>query len=565
MSLDSIVSVLLDGLSFVLVLGVAVLIHEAGHFFLAIWSGVKVEKFSIGFGHPILRFHHKGVEYIIAWIPMGGYVKMAGENPSETTGAEDEFYSISPWKRIPIVVAGPAFNILGAFLIFFGIAFVYGTEYDYNVIGTVAPGAIGDHAGFEAGDVLVSANGKEIKVWDDFEETLAESSERKEDSLTVTVQRGKAEETVDFPISEEAIDRVFVVNGVDLVGPAFDLGIRDFDKIISIDGYSPETWTEFTHFVRKLWDEKQGEPVAKTVTLAWERAGEIHSASITPAIVTDATGNTIAQLGIGSAGLGISPLVPPVVASVVRGLPAREAGIQPGAKILAIDGELISNRDDLQRVITFSYKYDPNKPDTPPEAVPVEITWKNPGSEEAITKTITPEVLMTPFPSTIGKRTAKEVPLARLGITFEQPTFSEGLVGSLEAGVDGVTHAVVETFGILKGLFDGSVNHRLIGGPVAIVQMSAQIGREGLRRLFWFCGFLQVNLAILNLLPIPILDGGHLVVSLVEGISRRTFSIKQREVLQYIGLAFLLPLFLFVFINDFARIGLFSWIAGLFT
>jgi regulator of sigma E protease len=105
----------------------------------------------------------------------------------------------------------------------------------------------------------------------------------------------------------------------------------------------------------------------------------------------------------------------------------------------------------------------------------------------------------------------------------------------------------------------------LIGGPVAIVQMSAQIGREGLRRLLWFCGFLQVNLAILNLLPIPILDGGHLVVSLVEGISRRTFSVKQREVLQYIGLAFLLPLFLFVFINDFARIGLFSWIAGLFT
>ncbi|MCA9425721.1 MAG: RIP metalloprotease RseP, partial [Candidatus Omnitrophica bacterium] len=555
MSLDSIVSVLLDGLSFVLVLGVAVLIHEAGHFFLAIWSGVKVEKFSIGFGNPIFSFHYKGVEYVIAWIPMGGFVKMAGENPSETTGADDEFYSISPWKRIPIVVAGPAFNIIGAFLIFFGISFVYGTEYDYDIVGTVIPGSIADQAGFKTGDVLVSTEGNEIKVWNDFEKAIQEARDRGEESIPVKIKRGSSEETLELAISDEALDKVFVINAVDLVGPAFELGVRDFDRVVSVNGYQPDTWTDFTQYVRKLWEEKNGEPVAKTVTFTWESGGEIKSASLTPAIVTDATGNTIAQIGIGSAGLGMSPEVPPIVSASVRGLPAREAGIESGAKIVAINGELVNNRDDIQRVITFSYEQDPKNPEAPPKPIPVELTWKNPDSDELITKKIKPDVLMTPFPSTIGKKTAKEVPIARLGITFKQPTRSEGLIGSLKEGAAGVSHALDETVNILVGLFNGSVNSRLIGGPVAIVQMSAQIGREGLRRLLWFCAFLQVNLAILNLLPIPILDGGHLVVSLVEGISRRTFSIRTREVIQYIGLAFLLPLFLFVFINDFARIG----------
>lgn len=565
MSLDSVVSVLLDALSFVLVLGVAVLIHEAGHFFVAIWSGVKVEKFSIGFGRPIVSFHHKDVEYIIAWIPMGGYVKMAGENPAETTGADNEFYSISPWKRIPIVIAGPAFNIIGAFVIFFGIAFLYGTEYNYNVLGSVIPGSVGDKAGLKPGDVLLAADGEPLSTWEEFEERLQVAQSVGRDSVDLQVNRGASEEQIQLEIGEEAQDRVFVLSVVDPVGPAFEAGIRDFDRIVGIDGKTPETWSEFTRTVRALWTEENGKPVGKTVTINWESKGEIRSASVTPAIVTDATGSTIAQIGVGAAGLGIAPQVPPVVSAVVRGLPAREAGIEPGARIVAVNGKLVSDRDEIQRIITYSYEQDPSNPSAPPKPVPLEISWMNPGSDQVITKTIDPSVEMTPLPSNIGLRTAKEIPIARLGISFAEPTRSLGLIGSLQSGVDGVTHAVSETFFVLRGLITGEVHHKLVGGPVAILQISAKVGREGMKRLFWFCAFLQVNLAILNLLPIPILDGGHLVVSLVEGISRRTFSLRQREIIQYIGLAFLLPLFLFVFINDFARIGLFSWIAGLFT
>jgi regulator of sigma E protease len=144
---EVIYSYLLNILSFVLVLGIAVLIHEAGHFFVAILSGIRVEKFSIGFGNPLVSFKRGHTEYIIAPIPMGGYVKMAGDNPAEVTGASYEFYSISPWKRIPTVIAGPAFNVMGAFIIYFCLAFVLGKEYQPNVVGAVVPGSIGDEAG----------------------------------------------------------------------------------------------------------------------------------------------------------------------------------------------------------------------------------------------------------------------------------------------------------------------------------------------------------------------------------------------------------------------------------
>jgi regulator of sigma E protease len=115
---------------------------------------------------------------------------------------------------------------------------------------------------------------------------------------------------------------------------------------------------------------------------------------------------------------------------------------------------------------------------------------------------------------------------------------------------------------VLYGLFSGRVSSKLIGGPVAIAQISIRVGRDGLRRLLWLCAMLQVNLALLNLLPIPVLDGGHIVVALCETVARRRFSLRTREFIQYIGLAILLPLFAFVFINDFAR---FKWIQNIVT
>ncbi len=561
---DQIYNYLLSGLSFVLVLGIAVMIHEAGHFIFARLSGIRVEKFSIGFGRALVSFKRGGTEYIIAPIPMGGYVKMAGDNPAEATGKPDEFYSISPWRRIPTIIAGPGANLVGAFLILFGLAFLFGKSYDYNVVGTVIAGSLEDQAGLKPNDTILSVDETKVETWQDYQEAISQAREDRKQEVTLTVQRGTENLNIVLPISREAQDKCLVLSFCDPVGPAFELGLKEGDRVLAVDGKQPETWSEFRKITKSLWEETPSGPLAKTVTLSWRTtAGEVKSASITPALIRDSTGDTVALFGMGQASPGITPKIPPVVGRVSRGFPAAEADIQPGAQIISINGNLIDNADQVEKAVSFSYTIPEDKGAKDAVAVPVDLTWRNPGSESVQSAKLTPTIELTPMRSDIGLQSAKEFPLARLGITFEEPSQPLGLLGSIAEGARGTIEACVETWFVLKGLFTGQVNHRLIGGPVAILQLSARVGKEGLRRLFWLCAFLQANLALLNLLPIPILDGGHLVVALCEGISRRTFSLKTREAIQYVGLVILIPLFVFVFYNDFDRLGLFNWIKEL--
>ncbi len=563
---DQVFEILLDGLNFILVLGIAVVIHEAGHFIVARLSGIRVEKFSIGFGKPLASIRRGETEYILAPIPRGGYVKLAGDNPAEITGKQDEFYSISPWRRIPTVIAGPGANIIGAFLILFSLAYLFGTPYDYNIVGSVIPGSLEAKAGLQKNDVLLSVNGIEVRTWDEYLSEIQSLRKSGKEAASVEVRRGTKTLSVSLPVSMKEIDKCLVLSFVDPVGPGFAAGLETGDRILSIDHQSPDTWSKFREITTNLLEETPQGPVPRTVSLSWQNTnGEIKSASITPALVKNETGEHTALLGVGQAAVGISPKVHPVVGRIARGYPAADIDLHPGDQIVAVNGNLVETAEEVERAISFSYKKVEPGTEEKPEPIPVEVSWIKPKGEEVHTATITPQVEMSPFRSDIGLQLAREFPLARVGISFEEPTRALGFMDSIGEAVDETINACAETWFVLKGLFTGQVNHRLIGGPVAILQISARVGKEGLRRLLWFCAFLQVNLALLNLLPIPVLDGGHLVVALCEGISRRTFSLRTREVIQYIGLVILLPLFIFVFINDFARIGLFKWIKELMS
>jgi len=566
MSVEQVYSYFLDALSFVLVLGVAVIIHEAGHFVVALFSGIRVEKFSVGFGKALFSFKKGHTEYLIAPIPMGGYVKMAGDNPAEVTGADYEFYSISPWKRIPTVLAGPFANILGAFAIFFGLAFLFGEPYDLNVVGTVLPGSPGAAAGLQKNDVLATANGVQLEKWEDFEDQLLLSVDSGQPEMALTVQRGTDTVKLDLPTSENALDNFLFVSQADPVGPAYEVGVREGDSILSIDGKRLKTWSQMTETIQGLWEQTPKGPQAKTVSLSWKRPdGEVRSASVTLAVVENATGETVAQLGLLKSLIGISPKQRPVVERIARGFPAQGIGIEKGSEIVAVNGALVDNVDDIQRMIRFSFKQAPEGSAEEFVPIPVELTWKNPGEGQLRTETVVPEVATAPNRSQIGLQTAKKFGYARIGLAFKQPHFQIGFFEGLRVAVADTGNAFAETFFILKGLFTGQVNAKLIGGPVAILQLSAYVGKEGLQKLFWFCAFLQVNLALLNLLPIPILDGGHIVVSVCEGVSRKTLTLRQREYISYIGAALLIPLFVFVFYNDFDRIGLFDFIKEMFS
>ncbi|MCG3196229.1 MAG: RIP metalloprotease RseP [Candidatus Omnitrophica bacterium] len=564
MTPDQIPDYLLNTLYFILVLGVAVVIHEAGHFIAARLSGIRVEKFSVGFGKALFSFKRGETEYILAPIPMGGYVKLAGDNPAEITGRQDEFYSISPWRRIPTIVAGPLANVVGAFAIFFALAFLFGKAYDQNVVGKVIPGSLEDEAGLRKNDVILSVNGANVEDWEDYLTATNKAREAHQESVEIGIKRAEEVLKVTLPLYSEERDNRMVLSLVDPAGPGFGAGLRSGDRILSIDGKAPESWAAFRRVAQNLTETKPEGMAARTVSVSWRTpAGEVKSASVTPSIIKNESGEYVTLMGLGAAALGISPKVIPRVAASVRGFPAADLDLRPGAEILAINGEMVDNVDDLQEQIAFSYTIPEGQSVEEAKPVPFELTWRNPDEQEIQSAKVTPKIEVTYMPSEIGLQSAKQVAIAQLGVTFEESSRELGLIESLQEGVTGTIGACVETFMVLKGLVTRRVNHKVLGGPVAIFQLSARIGKEGLRKLFWFCAMLQANLALLNLLPIPVLDGGHLVVALSEGVSRRTFSLKTREAIQWVGLAILLPLFAFVFYNDFDRLGLFDWIKEL--
>ncbi|MBK7494671.1 MAG: RIP metalloprotease RseP [Candidatus Omnitrophica bacterium] len=295
---DQVFEILLDALNFILVLGIAVVIHEAGHFIVARLSGIRVEKFSIGFGKPLASIRRGETEYILAPIPMGGYVKLAGDNPAEITGKQDEFYSISPWRRIPTVIAGPGANIIGAFLILFSLAYLFGTPYDYNIVGSVIPGSLEAKAGLQKNDVLLSVNGIEVRTWDEYLSEIQSLRKSGKEAASVEVRRGTKTLSVSLPVSMKEIDKCLVLSFVDPVGPGFAAGLETGDRILSIDHQSPDTWSKFREITTNLLEETPQGPVPRTVSLSWQNTnGEIKSASITPALVKNETGEHTASSG----------------------------------------------------------------------------------------------------------------------------------------------------------------------------------------------------------------------------------------------------------------------------
>src|SRR5678815_4717664 len=196
--LDTIVPVLITILRFVVVIGILILIHELGHFFVARWTGVGVERFSIGFGPVLLRWRGKETEYALSAIPMGGYVKMMGEESPLEGGAQPDYdpakaFALKPlWARFLIVFAGPGMNFVLAAVIFALVFAIVGRPVWPAVVGHVAPDSPATAAGVRTGDVITAVDGKRIAYWEDLEHRLADSDGR---PLTLTITRDGASQT----------------------------------------------------------------------------------------------------------------------------------------------------------------------------------------------------------------------------------------------------------------------------------------------------------------------------------------------------------------------------------
>jgi regulator of sigma E protease len=446
-------------ISLVIVLGVLIFVHEAGHFLVARLFGVGVEKFSLGFGPRIFGRTVGRTDYRISAIPLGGYVKMVGEDPDTELPPEDlpvSFTHKNVYQRMLIVAAGPAFNLLLAVLIFLAFFLIVGIE-----------------------------------------------------------------------------DIRSVVKSVDKDSPAAMAGFRMEDRIVAIDARETESWYD----VKKAIAGSNGAALLFTV----ERGGELLDIEAAPVMRTgrDILGDKIEYYDVGITGL---PVIEAIIGEVTKGFPAERAGLRKGDRIVGINDTPINNWDEMRKAITAS------------GGNPLRVTVQRENTQ--FQAEIVPEL-------TVEKdRTGNKVERYLIGISTGGMSIPEEMrlrkrlpPGAALAESFKQTWFVVDITlrGIVK-MIDGSISRDNLGGPIMIAQMAGQQARAGIGKLIQFIAFISINLAILNFLPIPILDGGHLMFFAIEAIRGKPVSLRVREVAQQAGMFILLLLMVFVFYNDIARI-----------
>jgi regulator of sigma E protease len=429
-------------LAFLFVLGVLIFVHELGHFLAARRHGVRVLTFSLGFGPKVLKVKRGDTEYCISAVPLGGYVKMAGENPEDPrSGHPDEFLSKTKWQRFQILFAGPAMNIILAVVVTTFVLAYQGVQVavywdEPAVIGSVVPGSPAERAGLKRGDRIVNVAGDTVDTWKDLD--IAVGIRRPDRDITVSV-------------------------------------VRDSQTVTSM--------------VR---------PVAE---------GKYEISDI-----------------------GVLPDVNPIITQVIPGDRAEQAGLKAGDIVLAVNGERMATRAQLIDVISQS------------GGETVQLTVRR-GSEE-VTFTGTPE-----------QRGARGM----MGFYISEPTksFTPGPFEAVKLSVEHNIESSGVIFRTLAGLFTGETSVRQLQGPVGIAQLSGESAQEGFITLLSLMAMLSINLGILNLMPVPVLDGGHILIMALEGIARRDFSMQVKEKMLLAGFVVLMMLMVTVIYNDLTRI---SWI-----
>lgn len=425
-----------------ILLGIVILVHEWGHYAAARLCGIRVDVFSIGFGPRIWGWKRGATDFRVSILPLGGYVKMAGDNPlEEREGAPDEFLSKPRWQRAIVAVAGPAMNVLLAFMAVWVLLWYWGIPYPAYLdsapqVIAFPKDAAGAGAGLRAGDRIVEVNETPVANWRETYKVFAEI---------------------------EAGD------------------------------------------VLRLKADREGTPVA----VKMQKAARAEIAEM----------------------IGFEP-IEPVIDQVQPGRPAAAAGLKSGDKIVAVNDESIVVWGQFTRVVRAS------------RGEPIKLRVQR-GPEEM-------RITVTPLPAVdeAGRNTRQIGVLPRQTAAYEPVS----LGGALRGAALYVRRVTEQIAGVLGGLFQGRVSIRNMGGVIEIGRQAGIAAREGVQTFIELIALISMNLAILNLLPIPILDGGHLLLLAVEGAIRRDLSVALKERFLQFGMVFLLVIFAIVMYNDVLRV-----------
>jgi regulator of sigma E protease len=434
---------LLTIVAFVFVLGVLIFVHELGHFLMARRIGVRVITFSLGFGPKLVGFRRGDTEYRVGAVPLGGYVKMAGETPDDPrTGQPDEFLSKTKWQRFQVLIMGPVMNILLAIVLMWIVLMQGDREYSFL------------HKAVKIGAIAAGS-------------------------------------------------------------PAERGGVRPGDVIVTVAGHQADTWEQFSMAI--------GTKARRAVAIEVVRDGRTVPLTVTPDAQT--------KYEIGD--IGVFPDVHPSIVQVVAGEAAERGGLKSGDIVLAFNGQTITFRQQLIEAIAKR----------PNQVVVFDVQR---GSERrAISVTTTLQ----------GKN-------GRVGILLDDDTISvqRGPWEAAKLSVQRNYESGGAIFQTLVGLLTRETSPKQLTGPLGIAQLSGDAAALGWMALFSLMAMISLNLGILNLLPIPVLDGGHIFIMALEGLARRDFSTKVKESLLLGGFAVLMLLMVTVIYNDLTRV---AWIQKL--
>jgi regulator of sigma E protease len=417
-------SILLKIVSFLFALGVIIVVHEAGHLLVAKAFGVRVLTFSVGFGRRLWGIQRGETEYRVSAVPLGGYVRLSGENPEEATSDPRDFLSKPRWQRILVYLAGPVMNVILAVLIFAGL-FMVGMEIPHlpdvpAIVGTVEPGSSAAQAGITRGDRILAVNGKEVENWQQVLMALITSPAKSE--VRISVEHGG-----------QRLDKVVVPQEL----PKH--GIRDT--------------------------------------------------------------------------AGLTPLLRPQITQVLPDSPAEAAGLREGDEIWTLDGLPIADSREFVAQI-----------------------------EKRAGKTFSLEIGRDGRPMTLAVTPRSDNGVGKIGAgigVYQKYGPARALTASVRYNV----LIVRETLSILGKVITGKVKAKsAFAGPIEIANQAGEAARQGFKELIYLMGFLSISIAFMNLLPIPILDGGQIFILFIEEVIRRDLSLQVKEVVSQVGFFMILAL-----------------------
>ncbi|MCB0416474.1 MAG: RIP metalloprotease RseP [Bdellovibrionaceae bacterium] len=545
----------------IVLLGGLIFFHELGHFLVAKSFGVRVEVFSLGFGKKLFKKQWGETEYALSLFPLGGYVKLMGDDPYKEVPAAEAHRAFSTqklYKRFLIVAAGPLANLLLAYMLF-TIVFWAGQPTAAAQLGQVKVNSVSWDAGLRPKDVVTAIANTPILTWKEIESRLDGHAG---ETLEVTVKRSGTELKIPVPVSRvksrnEYGEEVMVAgfDGISLLplaskigvaegSAAYQAGLRTGDLVGRIENENVALYEDIDEVLEKIWEP------GKAVTIAYRRPASFESQE-DPSTLPEKTATLnlpkIKTETLGSWGrpetLGIFPSEV-FVAKIHPDSPAEAGGMQAGDRILKVGDKPVYHFDNI-----VDYVQEQGK-----AGAQALLTIQRNGKIE--------ELKLTP------KETTREDPLTRSPVTqflvgfspmtaFYEPASTEIQIrsfGPLIARSVGEVNELAERMLVSLGkLVMGKISVKNLGGPVLIASVAGKSLHAGIIPFLQMMALISINLFLLNLFPIPILDGGHLLFFTIEAVQRKPVSIRTMEIANQMGMVFILLLVGLTLFNDISR------------